>query len=158
MNMFRDYYNNEVKLSFANHPFSSDPKHVWVICKWKDDWLLTDHKDRGYEFPGGKVEKGETAKQAAIREVMEETGGAVEKITYIGQYFVDGKADSIVKNVYFARIKELNQQRTYYETNGPVLLQRIPNDVKHNGRFSFIMKDDVLPSCLNYLQKNKNAL
>lgn len=154
MNIFRDYYNNQVKLSFADHPYSEHPKHVWVICKFKNDWLLTNHKDRGYEFPGGKVEKGETAEEAAIREVMEETGGTVEKMTYIGQYLVAGKAETIIKNVYFATIKELKQQHTYYETQGPVLLNSIPDDVKHNPQYSFIMKDDVLPCCLAYLRKN----
>ncbi|UTW70910.1 NUDIX domain-containing protein [Anaerobacillus sp. HL2] len=29
-------------------------------------------KDRGLEFPGGKIEKGETADQAALREINEE--------------------------------------------------------------------------------------
>ncbi len=79
VNVFKDYYNNKVQLSFLDHPFSKNPKHVWIICRYKDKWLLTDHKERGIEFPGGKVEPGETAGQAAIREVMEETGATVKK-------------------------------------------------------------------------------
>ncbi|MBT2217049.1 nucleoside triphosphatase YtkD [Virgibacillus dakarensis] len=154
MNIFKDYYNNEVKLSFADQPFSKTPKHVWVICKFKDNWLLTKHRDRGFEFPGGKVEKGETAKQAAIREVMEETGGAVKEIAYIGQYFVAGKGGNIIKNVYFATVSDLTQQHTYFETDGPLLLDSIPNDVKHNDLYSFIMKDGVLPQCMGYIEKN----
>ncbi|WP_106496836.1 RNA deprotection pyrophosphohydrolase [Lentibacillus sp. Marseille-P4043] len=157
MNTFRDYYNNEVKLSFANHPFSNDPKHVWVICKFNDDWLLTKHKDRGLEFPGGKVENDESADQAAIREVMEETGGIVKSIRYIGQYFVAGKGGNIIKNVYFAKIDELTLQNTYYETDGPVLLNAIPKDVKHNDLFSFIMKDGVLTHCMGHIKKNASA-
>src|SRR5690625_571860 len=89
MYTFRDYYNNEVKLSFDNHHFSQHPNDDWVICKHKSKWLLTKHKERGLEFPGGKVEAGETAEQAAIREVNEETGARIKNIYYIGQYFVD---------------------------------------------------------------------
>src|SRR5690625_3804916 len=122
MKTFIDYYKNKVTLSFADHPFSSEPKHVWVICKYKDKWLLTKHKERGLEFPGGKVEQGETAEQGAIREVLEETGGVVETIDYIGQYFVAGKGGEIIKNIYFAFISELKEQPTYFETDGPVLL------------------------------------
>ncbi|WP_440705932.1 NUDIX hydrolase [Heyndrickxia oleronia] len=36
--------------------------------------LLVDHPYRGWEFPGGYVNRGETIKEAAIREVEEETG------------------------------------------------------------------------------------
>jgi len=98
---FIDYYKNEVTLSFADHPFSKEPKHVWIICKYRDKWLLTKHKERGLEFPGGKVEHGETAEQGAIREITEETGGVVDHIHYIGQYYVAGKKDHVIKNSYW---------------------------------------------------------
>ncbi len=154
VNVFKDYYNNTVQLSFLDHPFSKNPKHVWVICRYKDKWLLTDHKERGIEFPGGKVETGETADQAAVREVMEETGATVKKLHYIGQYKVDGRYETVIKNVYFAEIEELIPQPTYYETNGPVLLKKIPGNIKRKTDFSFIMKDAVLESCLLRIKKS----
>ncbi|MFD1361420.1 RNA deprotection pyrophosphohydrolase [Lentibacillus salinarum] len=151
MYRFTDYYRNEVTLSFADHPFSQSPKHVWVICRYKHKWLLTRHKERGLEFPGGKVEENEAARDAAIREVKEETGGIVETVQYIGQYLVVGKSETIVKNVYFAEIGELAVQETYYETEGPCELTRIPRDVKHNKAYSFIMKDDVLTHAMAFI-------
>src|SRR5690625_7087334 len=51
---FFDFYNNKVVLSFNKEPFSKNPKHVWVICKFKDQWLLTHHRSRGLEFPGDR--------------------------------------------------------------------------------------------------------
>lgn len=156
MKTFRDYYNNKVKLSFDDHPFSKSPKHVWVICKYNGSWLLTKHKERGLEFPGGKVEKGEQAREAAIREVMEETGGKVKDIDYIGQYLVFGKSDTVIKNVYYATIDKLIQQETYYETEGPVLLDNLPVNVKFNDLYSFIMKDGVLDYCMEHLQLTGN--
>lgn len=154
MHIFRDYYKNKVKLSFADHPFSKEPKHVWVICHYQNKWLLTHHKDRGLEFPGGKVELGETAEEAAIREVREETGGIVSEIVYIGQYLVEGKGGTIIKNVYSCRVDKLQPQSTYYETKGPVLIDTIPGHVKEHKDYSFIMKDDVLPYSLSYIKKN----
>lgn len=151
---FEDIYNNRVMLSFEDHPFSRDPKHVWVICRYEDQWLLTSHKNRGLEFPGGKVEVGETAAQGAIREVKEETGGHVAQLQYIGQYKVDGREKIIIKNVYFAIIDKLVKQDTYFETNGPVLLRQIPGNVKKDNRFSFIMKDDVLTHSLEKIVKS----
>jgi len=154
MYTFTDFYNNQVTLSFEDHPFSKEPKHVWVICRYKDKWLLTKHKERGLEFPGGKVEEGETAEQAAIREVEEETGGQVSSISYIGQYFVDGRKQTVVKNVYFAIIDKLVVKESYHETNGPHLLKRIPNNVKYLDVYSFLMKDGVLKYSLRYIEQN----
>ncbi|WP_188735708.1 RNA deprotection pyrophosphohydrolase [Oceanobacillus neutriphilus] len=153
MNVFKDYYNNTVQLSFLDHPFSKSPRHVWVICRYKDKWLLTDHKERGIEFPGGKVESGEAVEQAAVREVMEETGAIVKKLHYIGQYKVDGRRETVIKNVYFAEIDELMPQPTYYETNGPVLLREVPANVRRKSNYSFIMKDAVLESCMLRIKK-----
>ena len=153
MHKFIDFYKNEVTLSFDDHPFTKNPKHVLVICKYKNEWLLTRHKERGLEFPGGKVEEGETAEEGAIREVMEETGGIIKVIHYVGQYYVAGKGDQVIKNIYYGEIKELREQATYFETEGPVLLSEIPTDVKQNSLFSFIMKDDILTYSLDRIKE-----
>ncbi|MDF0728371.1 nucleoside triphosphatase YtkD [Cytobacillus sp. S13-E01] len=153
MIVFQDMYLNEVNLSFSELPFSSDPKHVWVICRYKNKWLLTDHSERGLEFPGGKVEVGETADEAAIREVKEETGGVVSVLTYIGQYKVIGKGKTIIKNIYFAEVSELVKQEDYLETNGPVLLSILPKNIDNDNRYSFIMKDAVLFHSIEYVTK-----
>ncbi|WP_062199349.1 RNA deprotection pyrophosphohydrolase [Massilibacterium senegalense] len=152
---FHDFYENTVLLSFTDHPFARFPKHVWVICRYKNQWLLTKHKRRGYEFPGGKVEKNETTIDAAKREVMEETGGVVDSLTYLGQYKVDGKGAVIIKNIYFATIKKLTKQRTYYETNGPILLTELPTNIEDDSRFSFMMKDEVLKQSLRQIKKRQ---
>jgi len=151
---FIDFYHNEVHLSFEKEPYSKCPKHVWVISRYEGKWLLTHHKSRGLEFPGGKVEPGETAEEAAVREVMEETGAVVKELHYVAQYYVDGKSDTIIKNVYFAHIDKLEKQETYYETHGPKILRFIPDNVKDNNQFSFMMKDGVLQHCLTHIQRH----
>lgn len=153
MMKFKDYYGNEVQLSFDHLPFSTKPKHVWVICRYKGKWLLTIHKKRGIEFPGGKVEAGESPEEAAHREVMEETGGSIRSLKYIGQYEVKAKIEAIIKNIYFAEIDQLHERETFFETNGPILLEELPSNIMFNGKFSFIMKDKVLQESLKQIEK-----
>ncbi len=152
---FEDFYKNTVELSFTDHPYSLTPKHVWVICRFKGQWLLTEHPRRGIEFPGGKVEKGESAEKAAVREVFEETGATVDALTYLAQYRVKGKGGTIIKNVYFATIEKIKIKAHYYETNGPILMKQLPESLKDNDKFSFMMKDEVLQRSMEYIFKNK---
>ena len=151
---FKDYYQNTVQLSFEHQPFSDSPKHVWVICRYGDKWLLTEHEDRGFEFPGGKVEPMECAEEAALREVKEETGAAVRHLQYVGQYKVLGREKVIVKNIYFADIEKLEKQADYFETKGPVLFSELPENLPRNKKFCFIMKDSVLPISLKKLKED----
>jgi len=151
---FTDFYKNKVKLSFDKQPFSKNPKHVWIVCRYNHQWLLTEHQSRGLEFPGGKVEEGETAEQAAYREVMEETGATIETLQYIAQYYVDGKGGLVIKNVYFAQIAELLDRDHYFETKGPVLLDKLPHNMKRNKRFSFMMKDEVVIRTMDYIKQH----
>lgn len=151
---FEDFYHNTVQFSFEDHPFSITPKHVWVICRFCNHWLLTEHPRRGWEFPGGKVEEGENAEMAAKREVLEETGATVSNLSYIGQYKVEGRSGTIIKNVYFAQIDQIQSKTDYLETNGPIFLHYVPKQIRDRKRYSFMMKDDVLVKSLEYVKQH----
>lgn len=151
MEIFYDQNNNLVKLSFVKNEWNEESRHVLVICQYKDQWLLTKHKERGLEFPGGKREMGETTIQAAHREVMEETGGIIKSMKWIATYQVFGEVP-FLKDVFFARISHLTSKEDYLETDGPVLITGNIITKRWNESFSFIMKDEVIQFCISYIE------
>lgn len=55
-----------------------------LVCNDKDEILLLKIPSRGWEYPGGMVEPGETLQDALIREIKEETSVDVEITGFIG--------------------------------------------------------------------------
>lgn len=55
-----------------------------LVSNDEGDILLINSPRRGWEYPGGMVEPGETFQEALIREIKEETGVDAEIIGFIG--------------------------------------------------------------------------
>lgn len=155
MKRFLDKLGNKVELSFSSNAFEQKAKHVFVICKYLDAWLLTKHSIRGLEFPGGKVEAGETLNEAAIREVYEETGAKIEGLTQIAEYRVSDQKNTFVKAVFWGKINSIDKKNSYFETNGPVLVKDNLLDMRFGEEYSFIMKDEVVAECLAFIYKRE---
>lgn len=141
---------NGYMVEFSHDEAFGDAYHVFVICRYSGKWVLTKHRKRGLEFPGGKREDGETIEGAAKREVYEETGGLVNELIFLGQYKVHDPIKPFIKSIYFAELGGLESKKDYLETDGPLLLARLP-DVPGK-EYSFIMKDEILPLSLERLK------
>lgn len=59
----------------------------------------------GWEFPGGKVEPGETPEQAVVREIKEELNTDIEVIRYLDTVDYDYPAFHITMWCYLCRVK-----------------------------------------------------
>lgn len=135
---YTDLNGNGCELSFKKNSFQMEPKHVLVLAKYEGKWLLTEHPERGYEFPGGKVEKGEMLDEAAVREVYEETGAKISNLEWLATYMVQ-ESIPFTKAVYTASVNQIDWKHKNMETNGAVLMTE--EELTTNVRLSFHMKD-----------------
>jgi 8-oxo-dGTP diphosphatase len=156
MKEFIDANGHKVQFLYEPNSFPEKARHVLVICKYKNQWLLTKHKKRGWEFPGGKVEIDETLEEAAFREVWEETGACIKELIDIGSYKVKDHSGVFVKKVFFGIVERLEINSNYLETTGPVL---VPEDFLIEERFrshySFIMQDEMIEICLQEINEKQ---
>lgn len=124
------------RLSFERDDFQVTSRHVLVIAKFEGKWLLTEHRERGLEFPGGKAEAGESLAEAAKREVYEETGGVIENLEWFAEYLVHSDPP-FCKTVFTGTVSAIDEIKMM-ETNGAVLVESLEID----SSFSFLMKDE----------------
>lgn len=144
---FRDKDNREVTLTYKNHTNVPNGNHVLSIPVYNDQLLFTQHKIRGIEFPGGKVEKGETPSEAVLRELYEETGAIARSCYYFAQYEVTTNDDELfLKDVFFIEVSHFEAHHTYYETNGPSLFENV-TDIPHEKQ-SFLVQDATILKCI----------
>lgn len=64
-----------------------------------------DYKD-GWEFPGGKIEEGETPEQALVREIREELGTEIKVYDLIDVIDYDYEKFQLHMNCYWATVVE----------------------------------------------------
>jgi len=57
-----------------------------LIVNSENEILLVNNPRKGWEYPGGIIEPGETLPQGLIREIKEETGVNVEIVNIVGIY------------------------------------------------------------------------
>ena len=150
---FQDLNGYDVKLSFEQGFFSIPSKHILVVAKHKGKWLLTKHPKRGLEFPGGKLEIGETLVEAAIRETKEETNVNIVELEWLAEYMVLDN-NPFCKTVYVAEVGYINVEKTNFETEGAFWLST--EELTQIDNLSFHMKDDGMKAILKKVNEIEN--
>jgi 8-oxo-dGTP diphosphatase len=136
-------------LPFRN--IESDSCEVWLQRRQEDGPL-----NNTWEFPGGKVEAGESPPVAAARELVEETGLAIswEKLISLKDYtykYPDRVVSLFVHLLYFSTQSEYQEtldpqgwkKLSYKEPFGPEWTQNIPEANR-----------EIIKDLAQYLDKN----
>jgi 8-oxo-dGTP pyrophosphatase MutT (NUDIX family) len=76
----------DINANFQNTESIEDFDAVVVILFSSEKLVLVRNQDRGWEFPGGHREGGETFEETAVREVYEEARAKITDIQYLGYY------------------------------------------------------------------------
>jgi 8-oxo-dGTP diphosphatase len=118
-----------------------------LVVNEKDEVLLVKHPRRGWEFPGGVVESGESLPQALMREIKEESGVDVTITGIIGIYkniqrnivnidficiYTSGALNTSEESIevgWFQRKEALNM------ITHPMLLSRFRNMIENTAKF-----------------------
>ena len=135
---FEDLNGTRVELTFGENQLGTTARHVLVVLKYKGKWLLTKHAIRGIEFPGGKAEAGETIEEAAIREMIEETGVTITNLVKFAEYVVQSDRP-FCKAVFTAEVAHIDENPFLQETEGARWLT--DSELDKCDDLSFYMKD-----------------
>lgn len=84
--------------------------HVVAAAIEKDGNFFCAQRPEGkslggfWEFPGGKLEAGESPEQALVREIREELNSEIEIISYINEASYDYDFGTVVMKTYHAKL------------------------------------------------------
>jgi 8-oxo-dGTP diphosphatase len=103
-----------------------------IPARYKGKWIFVRHHKRSsYEIAGGHIEEGESSLEAAVRELMEETGAVQFTLECIATYSVNKDGETGWGRLYLADIQELGPIPDISEIAEIVLLDTIPENPTH---------------------------
>lgn len=95
-------------------------KYLIAYNKWRKQW----------EFPAGKIEKDETFRECASRELLEETNQNVSDLEYRGLFKIYDKNKRQIRyrTAYFAEVNKITKFKENYEMN-QIMLWDLESDI-----------------------------
>ncbi len=148
----------EIILTIDPSEFTMKSDAILVFAfNLNNELLFVNHKERGWELPGGKIEQNENEIDACIRETYEESYCQLEgdSLEAIAQYKIIDDDNEHIKSVYVARIKLENEDQNFENETKERKLIFAPHWLTIlNENYSLLLHDNVYSICLE-LAKHK---
>jgi 8-oxo-dGTP diphosphatase len=122
------------EVKFYDPFFEPEAKLIYSVisAKKEDKWIFVRHQNRStWEIAGGHIEYGETAFEAAGRELMEETGAIRFDLSCIATYSVEKEGGTGWGRLYFADVFELGPIPDSSEIAEMMLSDHFPENNTH---------------------------
>ncbi len=122
-----------------------------VFPFYNSKFIMTYHiKRKGWEFPAGSREGGETPIECAVRETFEETGALISNIIAIGYYTVDINNEKRKTAIYSADVERFEPKPRWSETDLVKIFDELPENISYS--------DDVYKIVLDHIRKLRNQI
>ncbi len=99
-----------------------------IIPFFGDKIVLCSNRWRGWEFPGGGIEWGESVHGAAVRELHEETGAESSELIFVKIIWLErGPWRSFKAALYYTEVTRLNGHFDYHEIDEVKIFDALPD-------------------------------
>jgi len=123
-----------------------------ITAKYGKSWIFVRHQNRStWEIAAGHIETGETADEAASRELMEETGALTFNLACVATYSVIKDGMTGYGRLYLAEVFEFGQVPDHSEIAEVILLDHLPGNLTYPD-----IQPYLFSKTLEYLEKGNS--